>query len=416
MKRAIFLITAFTAGACFAGIMFPGVEKEVDPYALPKVEAIIDGTQPLDALILDRKIESWSDIGLTYEDAVRLNNEAVIANGTAWDGWVTDGDLLPDGSIFLVPGRYLQSPVQTNGIARFNIDASSHMNATSYRVAISTPLGEFPYPYYGTDGVVCITAGGSLPGATPGLIVLSAQIVGYENAAEAGRSKSVANLKVVDDPSMPRDLTPKEYVDGKAATAREYADQQIAAYANDDTKIVRGSQIRLNNTWSMSEFGRLKFLSAETEGSAEMEGDGNYFAIAQNYYPLLSFQSDIAGLKLNDVNFDVADEQATITLFISTNGVTSEPFAEWAESLRIGSWVRIMDYSINTYPAVSNGSYVLQFTVNDYAEAAFFRAMQLNGESVVTVHTDILKVVGRIEFTNGWSIQCTTNGLEFIQP
>lgn len=390
---------------------------ETDPVAGPVIEAVVEGTQPLDSILLDRSISSWSEIGLTYLDAVRLNSAVTRTNDAVWTGWVTTGDLMPDNTIFLTAGETLESPVQTGGMARYEVTASSAGNGTGWTAFIYAGTNQLSAPYQGSNGVLRITCGSTLPGQTAGLTVHSVQITGYSNAAEAEEPKTVSGLRVIEEPADEEAVTPRWYVDAQTAGARAYGDSRLAAYSIDSTKVVAGAQLRLNRNWNQTSYGSRWILSAgEIAGDGTLSGVDDAMTLAVNDYPLLEIKPDATGVAISHpCGVQSAGSNEVITLYVMTNGVVSAPFAEYASDLRAGAWTRVTEYITNSYPSVVGTNYVLQFSV-PAATSGFIRAMQPDGASVMRVKADELAVQGIVTFTNGWSIRCTTNGLEFVGP
>lgn len=397
---------------------------ETDPVAGPVVNGIVQGTQPLDGVLLDRQISSWSEIGLTYTDAVRLNSEVTVSNDAVWTGWVTTGDLLTNNTIFLTEGETLESPVQAGGVARFNVTASSAGNGTGWSAWVMAGTNQMSVPYQGSNGVLWITCGSTMPGQTAGLTVHSVQITGYSNAAEAEEPKTVSGLRVIEEPADDESVTPKWYVDAAAASAKTYGDARLAAYSSDSTKVVAGTQLRLNRNWNQTWAGSRWILSAgEISGDGTLSGVDDAMTFAVNDYPLLELKPDATGVAVAK-NFLIQSDGSNdvITLQVLTNGVVSAPFAEYASDLRAGAWTRVMTYLTNSYPAVVGTNYVMQFSV-PAAQSGFVRVMQPDGASEMRVKANVLLMNGApitgaslVVFTNGWSIQCTSNGLEFVAP
>jgi hypothetical protein len=395
---------------------------ETDPVAGPVVSGIVQGTQPLDGVLLDRQISSWSEIGLTYMDAVRLNSEVTVSNDAVWTGWITTGDLLTNNTIFLTEGEILESPVQAGGVARFNVTASSSGNGTGWSAWVMVGTNQMSVPYQGSNGVLRITCGSTMPGQTAGMTVSAVKITGYSNASEAETPKTVSGLRVIEEPADEESVTPRWYVDAEAGRSRAYSDAQLASYAADGAKTVSGAQLRLNPTWTAVQSGTAYILSAgEISGDGSLAGTTNEFVFSKNDYPLLAFSSAASGLHINGSMLVQAGSNAVVTLYIATNGVVSEPFGEWADSLVAGGWHRPDGYLTNSYPAAVNGSYVLSYSA-PFETSHFFRAMQPAGESVARVKADALslnghriKDVSEIVFTNGAKLVVSGNTL-IIQP
>ena len=417
----LFLVATMTITAQAGLMTWPG---ETDPIAGPAVGGIVNGTQPLDRITLDRPISSWNEIGLTYTDAVRLNSAVTRTNDAVWTGWVTTGDLMPNNTIFLTAGETLESPAQTGGIARYEVNASSAVSGTDYSVALFVGTNQMSYPYQGSNGVLRITCGTTLPGQTAGLTVHDVRITGYSNAAEAEEPKTVSGLRVIEEPTDEAAVTPRWYVDGQDAAARAYAAAQLAAYSADSTKVVAGAQLRLNRNWNQMAAGSRWILSAgEISGNGTLSGVDDAMTFAVNDYPLLKIKPDATGLSVEKTFLiQRVGSNDVITLYVMTNGVHSAPFAEYANDLRAGAWTRVTDYLTNSYPSAVGSNYVLRFSV-PVATSGFIRAMQPDGTSKADLMVDELAINGgeitgvrRVVFTNGWSIQCTTNGLGFVQP
>jgi hypothetical protein len=421
MRRGIFIILA----AAFA-VQADLITRipELDPVAGPVIDAVIEGTQPLDSITLDRPISSWNEIGLTYTDAVRLNSAVTILNDAAWTGWITSGDLMPDNTIFLTAGETLESPVQTGGVARYEVTASSSGNGTGWTARITAGTNLLSAPYQGSNGVLRITCGDTMPGQTAGLTVHAVRITGYSNAAEAEDPKTVSGLRVIEEPADPESVTPKWYVDEKDSATRAYGDAQLTAYGSDTLKVVYGTQLRLNRNWNQIWAGNRWILSAgEVAGNGTLSGVDDAMTFAVNDYPLLEIKPEATGVAV-EKNFVIVPSGSNdvITLNVITNGVVSAPFAEYATDLRAGAWTRVTDYLTNSYPGTVGTNYVMQFSV-PAALSGFIRVMQPDGASEMRVKADEMVMnaapitgASRVVFTNGWSIQCTTNGLEFVAP
>lgn len=359
---------------------------------------------------LDRLITSWDDIGVTYSNAVRQNSPITVTNDSSWTGWTTTGDLVGD-AIFLDTDEYMISPVQTNGIGDIDIDEDgSGRISWSYEIVTNGVQAQTAAPYYGTNGQLKITAGSPMPMMSAGMTVSSVVLTGYENPSDAGTVQYVANLCRVDTETRDCDLTRKIYVDEAKADAISSAAASLSAYAANADKTIRGSELRLGNMWVVSPTDatgeRWICSGGEISGDGELVGTTNDFIIAKNDYPLISFTSDASGLFVTNYNFDVTSSNVTVSLYIATNGVHSTPFAEWSENLKVGEWNRVLAYDTETYPTSSNGTYELTFTL-PVADTMYFRAMQQEGESVMTVHVDRMDLGG----CNLWMLDLETSNM-----
>lgn len=390
-----------------------------------RVERVVAGTDAFEGIRLDTKINSWGDIGLTYTNAVRLNFAITITNDATWTGWTTTGSLLTNGVIFLTDGQYLQSPVQSNGVSSVTISSGSDMNGTAYTQQFLDGTNVFYYPYAGTGGVFKITADSTLSTATPGLYVSNIVFVGYASPTEAATDKTVSGLKIIDPPVTPQDAVNKLYSDNQDEAARAYFDSSLNTYSNNTVKTLFGSQLRLNQGWSaVTANGQEYILSCgQISGDGQLLGTSNYFAFAQNDYPLLTFSSDATGLFISSNSIAYPDPtNRTVTLYIATNGVLSAPYAEWTKDLKVGSWTHVMTYSTNTYPTPVGSNYVLQFSAPTGSKG-YFRAMQPSGQSRITVSANILdlgsnviKNISAVWFTNGCKIVCVGTNLVTLNP
>ena len=377
-------------------------------------------------LTLDREIASWEDIGVTFSNAVTLNSPITITNDSSWTGWTTTGALVGD-AIKLMLGDYLESPVQTNGVARVDYEYWSHGNGTTHAEAVYTNGASWGLPpYRAADGRWRILADGLLPMVTECLYVSNATITAYEDVAEAAVRKDVSNLGMIDEPVDPTDVANMRYVDKKDSMERTYGAAQLTAYGDDADKTVRGAQLRLGNMWVVSpaDTSGQRFIvsGGEITGSGQLVGTTNEFVISKNDYPLLSFTSSASGLYITNHTISATSSNVTVNLGIATNGVTAAPYAEWTENLAVGEWSRVMTYATDTYPTVSADTYTLEFTV-PATNGAYFRAMQAIGESVMTFEADKFDMNGRsifgvdeIIFASGMKIVATNGVFDFVIP
>lgn len=374
------------------------------------VEALTAGT-----LTLDSAISAWSDIGLTYSNAVRINSAIYVTNDASWTGWTTDGDL-SGTTIVLDSGEYLLSPTQTNGIAAYALSASGTVNK-----AVSAVVGTntVSIPYYGGDGKLRIDASGGvpIPGEAHNSVIVQGVLVGVENRAEAQLSKTVTRIDLIEDQPYSYSATKRSYVDAAAADANTYADGILDDYADDDEKTVRGAQLRLNRNWQAKAHGSTHYVlsAGEIAGNGQLVGNTNYFALAQNDQELMIFSADASGLYISDFDISLTSSNATVMLYVATNGVNSAPYAEWCTDLIPGEWSSPASYSSNSYPTAVGTNYVLEFTV-DAPDTGYFRAMQAVGESVVSVEADVFDFgdayfILRDSTDNRWKVEVSTGGV-----
>ena len=400
------------------------IESATDTLYLGRPDGSTDlrGTVSSDELTLDRTIENWDDIGVTFSNAVIRNSPVTITNNATWDGWTTDGTIA-SGVIFLQHGEYLISPVQSNGIARVEYESWSHQGVTTGLEAIYTNGAEFADrpPYHAEDGHWRLEAFYmALPGATPGLYVSNATITAYEDLGEAATHKDVSNLAMIDEPVDAEDLTNKRYVDAGDATERAYGAAQLVAYAADAEKTVRGAELRLGNMWVISPADasgdRFVMSGGEISGDGELLGTTNEFIISKNDYPLLTFTSAASSAYVTNFTLSATSTNVVVNLGIATNGVASAPFAEWCSDLMVGEWSRVMSYDTETYPTQTDGYYTLEFTVDTTNDTFFCRAMQAEGDAVATVNSDVWDFgdayfILRDSTTNRWKVTVSTSGV-----
>lgn len=390
--------------------------NESDPLAA----SLRDGTTPFNALTLDQTIYKWSDLLDMLTDVANVvwaNSEITSTNDSVWTGWTTDGDLLTNGVIWLTEGEYLESPAQTNGIARYAVESSSDANGTSYTLQALVGTNQVSVPYYGTDAVIRVVCGSGMPGALNGLNVSSASITGYGDLSKAANKKYVAGLRVIDQPSSDADAVPKWYADAIDTRQTDYTDAQINGYAADSTKVLRGAQVRLGNGWTSTASGG-SFILSYGDGSAVSTSNG--LVLAHNDYPLLTLSSGSSGLYIASHSMTESNGVATFTLNIDTNGVIAEPYAEYTSDLMTGEWTRIDEYATNSYPSSVDGYYVLTFSA-PLETAVFIRAMQATSGSAVIVNANTLNLSGgtvsnvtEIVFANGAKLVISSNTLEIV--
>ena len=366
------------------------------------VAALEAGTEDFEGLNLNGEtITAYGDIGLTYTNAVRLNPAVLVTNDLVWTGWTTTGTLDTNTHVIslMATNEYLLSPVQTNGIASIESDEWSHQNGTLYLRQIWTNgvLAQETAPYLGAEGQVYFRPVSALPGATLGIYVSNVTITAFSDLSEAQQTKEVSSLRVISDPNDVSDVANKRYVDTAKTAAIASASAALTAYAADADKTVRGAQLRLGNMWVVSPADtsgeRWICSGGEISGEGELIGTTNEFVISKNDYPLMSFTSGASGLYVTNFNISTTSSNVTASLYIATNGVVSAPFAEWSENLIVGDWSRVSTYDTETYPAVSNSTYELTFTL-PLADTMYFRAIQQDGESIATIHVDKFNLNG----------------------
>ncbi len=363
---------------------------------------------------LDHLLTFSDDFSSTWDD------------GTNALGFVVGGgaDVATPGEIyFSSESCWLMSPKTTDGFAYAELDAD--MANTTATVEISTD-GTNWVPGVATSQNVFVRVGVLFGppsmGGSSYMRVYSLSIYGFEKTELVGGVNNFIGSKVrVDTPIHDQDAVPLSV----HKLGLTYTDNKIQGYAMDAEKTVRGRELRLGNMWVVSpaddDGTRFVVSGGEISGGGELLGTKTDFVISKNDYPLMSFTSEASGLHTEAFDVSVAGSNDVIELFISTNGVVAQPYAEWTESLTVGEWHRVLSYDEESYPASSEGTYTLKFSVPS-KDTLFFRAMQPDGESVATVNADILSLdgsritdVSEIVFTNGAKIVVSGDTLIF-QP
>ncbi len=375
------------------------------------------------SITLDTSISEWSDIGLTYTNAVRLNPSVIISNDSVWSGWETTGTLNTNTHEILLSStnQYLLSPILSNGIAHVDKTIYSLLNATLYTSELWTNgvKSLFTIPYTGNDGQLYFKPTGVIPGTTLGLYISNVTVIGYSDISEAAMKKQVSSLQVLSNPYEPHDVATKQYVDKAQIDAENHAANALSSYAADPDKTVRGSNLRLGNMWvvspSDSSGERFVVSGGEIKGDGELIGTTNEFIISKNDYPLMRFTSSASGLFCPSFTLEDQGSNVVWTIQIATNGVTAEPFVEYTRDLSVGEWSRLSPLISNSYPTVIGTNYVVQFA-DPGGDTVFTRVMQPEGSSSVTIDTDIffLKYSKLLinDSTGGvWRIAVTTNGV-----
>ncbi len=383
---------------------------EADPIALPVVTRLAAGTDAFGGILLDRKISNWSEVGVTYSNAVRINNPITVTNNSTWTGWTTTGSLVASNQILLLTGQYLLSPVQSNGVARYEVNSYSSQNGTSETIELLAGTNAVAYPYYSTNAQLKISVGNVSPGATVGLYVSGVTLVGYENLTEAAVAKYVAGLRRTDYESNPDDMTSKRYVDATQTAAEKHADSGLSAYAADPSKTLKADRLEMGNYTLV---GSGAWRGANFTQSADSATIGTRFN--EN---ILSLESGLSVVEVKSVS--VAETNATISLY--AQNIAGDPVISCTTNLVTGTWTNIPA----TITSLGSGNYTATVDISGFGPTGFFRSYAVTSLNLVgqmTVHVPVLNMnsnritgVSEIVFTNGWKIICTTNGLGFAAP
>jgi len=383
---------------------------ELDPVAMPIITGLKSGSTGFDGLRLDRKIEAWDEIGITYTNAVRINNPITVTNTSAWTGWTTTGSLTAQNEILLLDGQYLLSPVQPGGVARYDVESYSSQNGTPVSIKLMVGTNEVVYPYTGPDAQLKITAGEPMPGSTAGLYVSAVTLVGYEYPADAGSPKYVASLRRTDYEDHEDDLTSRRYVDSARAAAEKHADTGLAVYAADPSKNLTGDSLSLGN-YTVVGAGAWRGINFSQAGDSATIG-------TRFNDQIISLESGLSVVEIQGLQ----NTENTATIDLYAQNIIGDPIIMVTTNLVTGTW-------IDANAAITDlggGYYTATVDTSGFGSSGFFRAWAEKSPvsaGAVTIHADELKLdgnritgVAEIVFTNGWRIACTINGLEFIQP
>jgi hypothetical protein len=374
------------------------------------ISNLTSGTDAFDGILLDRKINNWDEIGLTFSNAVLINNPITITNDSAWTGWTTTGSLTASNEILLLTGQYLLSPEQSNGVARFDVNSYSSQNGTPDTISLLSGTNEVAYPYYAQDAQLEITPGEVLPGATAGLYVSAVTLVGYENLTEAEATKYVAGLRRTDAETHADDMTSKRYVDSAQLAAEKHAASGITAYAKDPSKTLIGDRIELGN---YTIIGSGAWQGVNFTQSADSATIGTRFGD-----DIITLTSGLAGVEIQSIT----QIGTNVTLSIYAQNIIGDPTVGVTTNLMV-AFVPIAA----TVTDLGGGNYSAVVDVSGLGSSTgFFRAYGTAAPASagsVTINADLLDLAGHtitnvaeIVFTNGWKIACTTNGLEFVSP
>jgi hypothetical protein len=394
-----------------AGVTLGGVTRtnwaEADPVALPVITRLTAGTDAFGGILLDRKITSWGEVGVTYSNAVRINNPITVTNNSTWTGWTTTGSLVASNEILLLTGQYLLSPVQSNGVARYAVSSYSSQNGTPETRELLAGTNVLEYPYYGTNAQLKITAGDPFP---EGLYVSAVTLVGYENLSEAAAAKYVAGLRRTDAEANPDDITSKRYVDAAKTASENHADSGLATYADDPSKTVKADKLEMGN-YTLVGSGAWKGVNfTQTADSATI---GTRFN--DN---ILSLESGRSVVQIQSLT--ITGTNATLNMY--AQNIVSNPVVSVTTNLIDGTWVA----AAATVTNLGSGIYRATVDISGLGAAGFFRASAATSPAVagqvkitvpvLNLNSNRMTEVSEIIFTNGWKIACTTNGLEFISP
>jgi hypothetical protein len=366
-----------------------------------KVDDLEDGSEDFEAVNLNGDaITDWDD-ALTVVDGLPLNAPITITNDSSWTGWTVGGDMTASNTIYLTIGETLTSPVQTNGIADYEVTDNS-----GWTISISAMVGSntVSVPYYGADAQLVIECPSQI--GVPGLITANniekVILTGYEDRAEASEKKYISGACRIEREVDDCDLTRKIYVDEQRDAAKSYSDTKLATYAANEDKTVVCARLRIGEDYELVGDGGASgdiwaINGCQLNGGGELVATATGLGINRNGRQLLSFRDYASGLYINSFN------ASAWTVDVATNGVEATPFLEWSPSMIAQDWQTIPD------SGVLSGS-VYTFTVSSPPtnDTVFVRAMQPVGTSAVLVDAEVLI----LNDSNGdaWAISIDTAG------
>ncbi len=374
------------------------------------VDNLEDGTEDFETFNLNgEEFETAEDWGITYTNAIRLNQAVVVTNNATWDGYTITGSLTASNHVYLTVGDSIISPLATNGLASYEVVQSGKFSA------IVTPMTNgvrVLLPYYGTDAYLHIemipTVG--IPGEVTAATIEKVTLNGVQDRDEAKLPKTVTRVDLIEHQPNPESATRRDYVEAEVLGAKEYANAQILAYDENADKVVRCSMLRVGQDWVAEEVesdsgDRYLLVDADYSGEGEIRGNGRFY-FSKNGHPLLSGGASAVyyGAGVDFVSLVKSNGYDIATVTISTNAVTAEPFLECTESLIHAEYLKC-DTVASDWPTPSGGVYTLTVTTES-KEKLYFKAGELTGESSdVRVEGDKLdlesKPIEMIDHGNG---------------
>ena len=376
-----------------------------------KVDDLESGTEDFETLNLEGdSITDWSDIGITYTNAVRLNSAVVLTNNATWDGYTTTGDLTASNHLYLTVGETITSPVCTNGLASYDVIQSGSFSATvtgdgERRVSVSGSLLRQRRVSAHRNGVDHRDSRRGVTAATVEKVTLN----GVDNLDEAKLPKTVTRIDLIEHQPNPESATRRDYVEAEVLAAKDYANAQITAYSEDANKVVRCAMLRVGQDWVAEDVqgagDRYLLIDADYSGEGEIRGNGRFY-FSKNGHPLLSGGASAvyygAGVTITSVVQSNGYDIATVT--ITTNAVTAEPFLECSEDMVHAEWLNCTTLT-SDWPTPTDGVYTLTVTTES-KDKLYFKAGELTGEaSDVRVEGDKLvletKPIEMIDHGNG---------------
>ena len=270
------------------------------------------------------------------------------------------------GGIYTQAQIVATSPLLTNGVAQWSADHEGDF-APYYEISFD---GSSWTNAYVTTNEVYFRVGlyeSVPPPGTPSATISNIIARSFTRPDLYGNVFDIASqILLTDTPTLGSDgrqVATKAYVDGitPSADLSKWAEYP----AIEDIK-ADGKRIILGGGWAIQEENGFGFLSY-----ADVWASTNMLVISHDGSPIITAEPGIGGLHINSISID--SETDIVTLLISTNGVVSEPFIQYTANLMAIDW-QIYPLLTNTYPIVTNGSYMVQFNQPE-TDTGFFRAM-----------------------------------------
>lgn len=336
-------------------------------------------------------------------------NTYTVTNDSNWIGWTTTGSLISSNDyIFLETGEWLESPVLTHGVSDYDVSSifsEKGLSGWTVKVYTNTTSTTVNVPYTGTDARLRITAhgGAAIPGYTPtynGVQVPSVIINGYDKPELLNTSAWVGQHKIVSKPTNPKQVARLDTVQEYYTNGTTYADAQVVAYDRRQNKTLRGSVMRTSHDWVFVPSGSV------TNRTMKIQAGG---------VEMMELSADINGATISSFTLATND---TFTVLVSTNNVSGTPTIETCTDLTLGEW-EAPTITSNSYPTAVGTNYVFQVTSTN--DLAYFRAVQIE-DAEVTLKANMnaggksISYASSLNFTNGWSISCTSTSLVFVAP
>ncbi len=334
---------------------------------------------------------------VSADGAVPRVSPTVYDIADEWLGWTCyGGELLTNGSIFLPPDAWLESPLLTGGVLDYDLSGIDAVMANVSSVLFAGSLTNgVQVPYVGRDARLRITAAGVpvMGEDTPGLTIPPFEIRGFADPDMLALDDYVSNFKIISPPKDPEQMARLDTVQAAQDAAFAYTDQEVIKYDADSGKTVRGSIYRLGNGWAFE-------ASGTTNSSMQTLRWGGF--------PMLDVEISLA-----PVPIEMAASGGQVVFTASTNGVDTQPVIEYCTDLTAMEWNPVSVIS-ESWPAAVEGAYTVT-AEHPAGGAVYFRCMRktgsrarVDGAPVITTNDlQQLSVVTSVDFA-GETVETAT--------